>query len=761
MFLYDQNKRCIAVDDESAKALGYASSAEFLDEAKDVAQFFINRPGYVYDFRNFSWIDYIIFNPGKEHRVIIPTSLGEIDTAISVRRLKDRDGRDYYAVVLKEIDGLDVSSTFMYEEAQEGRYAQMYEEERQIAESEAPRYEEPRVAEPEAPRYEEPQEEVALYSTPAAESAEPPRSIDLIEEEGDVLLKSEPASLEQEQAFVGTEREEEELRIDLIGSEPEVALATEATKEESELHIKEEEPIISLKIEEETPKTKAPSYTLPKPDYSIEEVARELEIDEDLVRELVEEFLQQAREMEPEIYEALDAGDLQRSKDLIHKIKGAVANLRIKSADEILAQTSDVTDMGRLREIMDQFYAHLRELEAYLKDRYGIEAPEPVMAAAQEEPVQETTEEQETIKEPEEEAKEEPEIAIEEEKEEPLISLKLDEAIQEEAEQEVSLYSASQEEASLAAETPKEEALSIGAEALEESEPSLKEEEEETISLEELKEAQPQEPLEIEEALPQQPSLAQPQYFEQKVVSAPPPKPEEVEPHEAEPELDLLAEVMEQKGAVTAAKEGVKLRKIDVESMIGKAVEELGISREDVEEFVRDYIFRAINLKPLVERLVQNGSKEELRNAIHKLKGTALNLRLAPLVEALERFSEGDERALGRFYEIVDALKEGLGVEVVETLDSGVLERNALELGIDLESYREIVDEYIEQLSKAIERAEDGISSEEIHKLISVGENLRLGLITSLLEGILENGDKRHYYLRQLRELIERYKGAS
>ena len=745
MFLYNADKRCIAVDDESARALGYASSGEFLEEAADVARFFINRPGYVYDFRNFSWIDYIIFNPGKKHRVIVPTSLGEIDTEISVRRLRDKEGRDYFAVVLKEIDGLDVNSTFIYDEARSEQY--VLEEEAPAAapsygtdlERESVALQEPAAApqpavEPEesGERGDDLEEMVALYGggdmlaeeqeAPAGAetlSLHPKDSLDLMEEsaESETALSVEPAPIdlvEEEQPQkplreAPTLEAESEPEISYIRERIEMGLRQElgipaqepATEEkkpaESEAAAMEEEAAAEALSEPPRPATQP----LPKAAYDLEQVAVELEVDEELIRELVEEFLQQAREVKPQIYEALESHNLQKAKDLIHKIKGAVANLRIRGAEEILAQTSDVTDFVRLRNIIGQFYLYMEDLERLLYERYGIGAPSAGTQELSGEGTQtELSESGEPRTAPKEDA--EPRESA------PTESLGADEETGP-----VSLELSGEHEA-----------------ALQESA------EEEVASLEELKSAQPKGFLEPQEAAA-------------------------VEPHEAEPELDLLADVLEKEKGPEASDARAREEAMEVDGLLQKAASELGISREDVEEFVTDYIFRAINVRPLLERLVKSGSKDELRNVIHKLKGTALNLRLEPLAQTLEEFSAGDEEALEHFYATIEALREKLGVEVTQTIDDEVLERNAMELGIDPKGYRELVDEYMEQLERALERLEREVTPEEVHKLISVGENLRLGLITTLLEGALENSQKRHYFIAQLRELIERYKGAA
>jgi hypothetical protein len=967
VFLYDANRQCIAADDESARALGYPSAQAFLEEVGDVAKLFIEKPGYVYNFRNFSWIDFVIFNPTREHKVLIPTSIGEIDTILSVRRLKDRGSNDLYAVVLKDIDNLDVSSTFIYEG---DRTFEIDESELKMAQE----AEEPRS-----------------IDTPALEMVEQGRGADLYEEGGgsisQLITQSHSSHPSMEHGGDG----DEVVALELVDSITQEESGSETMAYESsvaqKVAAKEDNKEVGGGMESKrTTAQKNRAYDGPRATYDLAAVAQELEIDEDLIQELLEDFLHQAREIEPSIYEALETKNLRKLKDLIHKIKGAVANLRIKGADEILVQTSNVEDFERLGEITDQFYAYLAKLEEYLYHQYGIGEP-PQHSPETEEPLtlkldESTTETEEPAEDPltlkldesteestegislqldestSEEPQEEPltlkldESTSEEPQEEPLtlkldestteteepaeepLTLKLDESTAEEPQEEPltlkldETAEKSTEESATTEETtedpltlkldesteestegislqldestseePQEEPLTLKldestAESTEESatteetteepltlkldESTAEEPQEEpltlkldetaeksteesatteettedplTLKLDESTSEEPQEePLTLkldetaeksqrqsQKSTPkparsldksQQKVLAQKdqeveqskdrqsqanaqsrvqgsgtkdsddalkdfdpkemekyyihlrrleQYlYEQFGIGEPPSKEfikaekkrkEDEAAAKAEKEVPAPTPSVRQKQAGDEGREPQKVEvsiEINIEVIIQRAVKELGISKEDVERFVRDYIFYAINLRPLIELLRKNGSVKELRDIMHKLKGTALNLRLDILAKELESFSKGDEEALGRFYDIIEKLREKLGVDVVQTLDESVLERNAMELGIDVESYKEIVDEYLISLQKVLDESDCHESTEELYKLIGAGENLRLGLITTLLEGILECQEKKEYFLKQLKELIEWYKGAS
>lgn len=68
--------------------LGYEDIEEFRNYHNDVADLFINKPGYIFKFKNFSWIDYTLHSGTPNKRVLIKTKSGrEIDSSLHIHEI--------------------------------------------------------------------------------------------------------------------------------------------------------------------------------------------------------------------------------------------------------------------------------------------------------------------------------------------------------------------------------------------------------------------------------------------------------------------------------------------------------------------------------------------------------------------------------------------------------------------------------------------------------------------------------------------------
>jgi len=73
VILYSAEKKFLGMDYEDLAQLGYASFAEFLEKYQDFADTFIDRPGYIYNYEDFSWIDYVLNSNDTEFKAMIYT----------------------------------------------------------------------------------------------------------------------------------------------------------------------------------------------------------------------------------------------------------------------------------------------------------------------------------------------------------------------------------------------------------------------------------------------------------------------------------------------------------------------------------------------------------------------------------------------------------------------------------------------------------------------------------------------------------------
>ena len=88
MILYDKSGMFLGMGNQELSLLGYEDIEEFKNYHNDVADLFINKPGYIFKFKNFSWIDYTLHSGTPNRRVLVKTKSGrEIDSALLIHEI--------------------------------------------------------------------------------------------------------------------------------------------------------------------------------------------------------------------------------------------------------------------------------------------------------------------------------------------------------------------------------------------------------------------------------------------------------------------------------------------------------------------------------------------------------------------------------------------------------------------------------------------------------------------------------------------------
>jgi len=88
LILYDKSGMFLGMGNQELSLLGYEDIEEFKNYHNDVADLFINKPGYIFKFKNFSWIDYTLHSGTPNRRVLIKTKGGrEIDSALLIHEI--------------------------------------------------------------------------------------------------------------------------------------------------------------------------------------------------------------------------------------------------------------------------------------------------------------------------------------------------------------------------------------------------------------------------------------------------------------------------------------------------------------------------------------------------------------------------------------------------------------------------------------------------------------------------------------------------
>ncbi|WP_067174296.1 hypothetical protein [Sulfurospirillum sp. UCH001] len=88
MILYDKSGLFLGMGNQELYLLGYEDMEEFRNYHNDFADLFVNKPGFIFKFKNFSWIDYAQHSGTPNKRVLIRTKNGkEIETSLNINEI--------------------------------------------------------------------------------------------------------------------------------------------------------------------------------------------------------------------------------------------------------------------------------------------------------------------------------------------------------------------------------------------------------------------------------------------------------------------------------------------------------------------------------------------------------------------------------------------------------------------------------------------------------------------------------------------------
>ena len=89
MILYDKNYNLIGVSRAVLGFLGYNDLEEFKSIHEDFAELFVEKKGYIYKFKNFSWIEYVLYGGGGNKRAVVSLKNSqEVETELRVREIE-------------------------------------------------------------------------------------------------------------------------------------------------------------------------------------------------------------------------------------------------------------------------------------------------------------------------------------------------------------------------------------------------------------------------------------------------------------------------------------------------------------------------------------------------------------------------------------------------------------------------------------------------------------------------------------------------
>ena len=367
MLIYNYQKEFIGIDQHDLEALGFSDLMQLRSEAGDFADLFVKTPGYIPNFKDVHWIDFITCSGSSEDSKVIIHA----------------NGKNFKAI-------LDIKTAYLVDNPSEKAYLINLVNLRELTHDESDRIAGDLLERPtpkastepatifNTPDFSDKFETTAIEEPKKESSEEFELTIDPYEHE---IPKEEPKK-EPIDAF--------DAKSEIIEDVYEKTIADEAldldieddfveeivSKPEKETKIKAvpepvvetiEEPV-SIPVVEPAEEVVAEDDEDPDFDNSYifdpKVASSELGLPVELIEEFIQDFITQANDFKEQLYSSLDKGDIDNVKILSHKLKGVAANLRIEDAFETLVTINTSNDMDILKTNLNRLYKIIVKLSS-------------------------------------------------------------------------------------------------------------------------------------------------------------------------------------------------------------------------------------------------------------------------------------------------------------------------------------------------------------------------------------------------------------
>ena len=712
MLIYNHNKEFIGISEEGLRILGCANINELLNECYDFADLFVKRPGYIHNFKNFNWIDFIEHAEADEAKAIVHIKGKTFSCYIEIRSfaLVADPANPAFEILLTGIKalGADENAKIAQEVSSSPRpevrvstpsvaavATETFDNTIPTMDAiddvappalEVDTYEEVSSIEPLADTMDDSDAEFDPYDVPASNEetyTEPsfdPASLvpdfdKPLEIEDDIFMDTE------DETPVHTFNDEGKLDISFDDDEEDnllVEVAEEAPMLGDYISNKDAEYIDNLKTDKD--------YK-----YDPHVAADELGLPVDLIEEFIEDFIQQAHEFNDELYESTAKEDFDNVKVLSHKLKGVAANLRIEDAFEVLSIVNTSNDREEIEANLKQLNRIIAKLEGKDPDEVMSIGSAPVAEPTPiEEPISITDE---STQEDESPALVEDEPSFEDDLElPPMPDLEETPSNEDINEDEDDLYNLNakedeesdddlydfapiesltdhetMEQAPVSTEDDEDDLYALDPLGDEEDSllPSIEESTESTTDDDDL---YAMEPLDIKEEIPLE-EISEPAIEEDdddlysmeplSTVEETPVSEEESSEEESDDDLYPLEPLAE---AEPEDEENIEASpEVSLHFDPSKAANELGIDANIINELLADFVEQSKSMKIDLESAVESEDFTSLKNSAIILKGVSDNLRISEVSEELLNLSNSNDvsnaqESLSKLYTYIDQL---------------------------------------------------------------------------------------------------------
>ncbi len=388
MLLYNQKKEFIGIDKDDLEGLGFNNIGELQNESHDFADLFVKKPGFIHNFKNFSWIDFILHSETGESKAIIHAKGRNYSCTLHASPFHFTSNENGFAITIKNLRALSGSEDLQATQTVEssgGIKASTAAQSTQVAANINTPIDEPKPSQPKEElkaNFELPPEVETSFpnfeDSPAHELSEPD-PLDIPEPQEIDLGLSSPTENEfgapVDIDYSAPLTLDDDVMMDLT---PEPAVQEEEIGFDdlpTSAPTKKESPMLGDYVsgpsgdEHLSELVRSGTYV-----YEPQIAADELGLPVDLIEEFIGDFIDQAHEFHDDLYASVKTEDFDNVQILSHKLKGVAANLRVEDAFDVLSVVNSSKDPEEILPNLNQFYKIIAKLE-------GKELPEESASA--------------------------------------------------------------------------------------------------------------------------------------------------------------------------------------------------------------------------------------------------------------------------------------------------------------------------------------------------------------------------------------------
>ena len=373
MILYKKSGEFLGIGKEELSFLGYEDLEEFKSTYDDVADLFVNRPGYIFKFKNFSWIDYALHSGAPKKSVILKLKTGnEVETAIKIKELflnNPKEDEDIYYCV--EFSNSMLQSNSMQTESfvqsnSTSSFTSYENEENSIQKIEHPKIKMSSLEEDFEAKIENQDTFELKTDTPIIKETEIVTNIDIKDDftqdyvaeepnyEEDFLdeklpIKLKIESLPVDEEFNLKENNEESISID---EEPKIKIA----ENDKEDFPSKETPVIKPKIESLPVDDESTNIDKEEiEEFDLLNCVEEVGLDIALVSEIITDYIKKLDKRIPKIRTAILEENKEQLEEHIYNLKGISDNLHIHHLSNKLVEILNSQSKAAQTEKVEEF----------------------------------------------------------------------------------------------------------------------------------------------------------------------------------------------------------------------------------------------------------------------------------------------------------------------------------------------------------------------------------------------------------------------